>query len=78
MSALPDPPGHFGAYGGRFVPETLMPALDELEAAWGEARRDPEFHRELGELLHRFAGRPTPLGEARRWSAEAGGCRILL
>ena len=40
MSALPDPPGHFGAYGGRFVPETLMPALDELEAAWGEARRD--------------------------------------
>ncbi|HET7754641.1 MAG TPA: tryptophan synthase subunit beta [Anaeromyxobacteraceae bacterium] len=78
MSALPDPRGHFGAYGGRFVPETLMPALDELEAAWGEARRDPAFQRELDELLRRFAGRPTPLGEARRWSADAGGCRILL
>jgi tryptophan synthase beta chain len=70
--------GHFGDYGGRFVPETLIPALDELEAAWRSAWADPEFHRELDELLVRFAGRPTPLGDARRMSADAGGCRVLL
>jgi len=78
VSTLPDARGRFGEYGGRFVPETLVPALDELEAAWGEARRDPAFQAELDELLRRFAGRPTPLGEARRMSAEAGGCRVLL
>ncbi len=77
-SGLPDARGRFGPYGGRFVPETLVPALDELEAAWKEARADPGFARELDELLRRFAGRPTPLGEARRMSAEAGGCRVLL
>jgi tryptophan synthase beta chain len=75
---LPDPKGRFGAYGGRFVPETLIPALDELEEAWRAARADPDFQRELDELLRRFAGRPTPLGEALRMSAEAGGCRVLL
>jgi tryptophan synthase beta chain len=75
---LPDAQGRFGAYGGRFVPETLIPALDELEAAWLEARVDPGFLRELEDLLHRFAGRPTPLGDARRMSAEVGGCRVLL
>jgi tryptophan synthase beta chain len=76
--ALPDERGRFGAYGGRFVPETLVPALDELEAAWRAARADPAFRRELDELLVRFAGRETPLSEARRLSADAGGCRVLL
>jgi tryptophan synthase beta chain len=78
VSALPDQRGHFGAYGGRFVPETLVPALDELEAAWKAARADPAFQAELGELLRLFAGRPTPLGPARRMGADAGGCRVLL
>jgi tryptophan synthase beta chain len=75
---LPDERGRFGAYGGRFVPETLVPALDELEAAWRAARADPDFRAELEELLHRYAGRETPVSEARRMSADAGGCRILL
>jgi tryptophan synthase beta chain len=75
---LPDARGRYGDYGGRFVPETLVPALDELEAAWRAARADPAFDAELRELLTRFAGRETPLGEARRLSAELGGCRILL
>ncbi|HYQ80482.1 MAG TPA: tryptophan synthase subunit beta [Anaeromyxobacteraceae bacterium] len=75
---LPDERGHFGPYGGRFVPETLVPALDELTAAWTAARGDPAFQAELDELLARFAGRPTPLGEARRMAEEVGGCRVLL
>ncbi len=78
MRGMPDELGHFGPYGGRYVPETLIPALDELTEAWRVARADPEYQRELRELLTRFAGRPTPLGEARRMSAEAGGCRVLL
>ncbi len=77
-TSLPDARGRFGAYGGRFVPETLVPALDELEQAWRAARADPAFDLELRELLTRFAGRETPLGEARRMSAEVGGCRVLL
>jgi tryptophan synthase beta chain len=76
--ALPDERGRFGEYGGRFVPETLVPALDELAAAWREARADPSFQAELDELLHRYAGRETPLTEARRMSAEVGGCRVVL
>jgi tryptophan synthase beta chain len=75
---FPDARGRYGDYGGRFVPETLVPALDELTAAWRAARADPAFDVELRELLTRFAGRETPLGEARRLSAELGGCRILL
>jgi tryptophan synthase beta chain len=78
LSTLPDARGHFGAYGGRFVPETLVPALDELLEAWGAARADPAFRAELDELLRRYAGRPTPLSEARRMSADCGGCRVLL
>jgi tryptophan synthase beta chain len=78
VSPLPDERGHFGPYGGRFVPETLVPALDELTAAWKAARRDPAFQAELEGLLRRFAGRPTPLGEARRMAEEVGGCRMLL
>ncbi len=78
MTTLPDGRGRFGDYGGRFVPETLIPALDELEAAWHTARADEVFQRELEDLLRRFAGRPTPLGEARRMSADVGGCRVVL
>jgi len=77
-STLPDSRGRFGDYGGRFVPETLVPALEELERAWADARGDPAFGAELDDLLRRFAGRPTPLGDARRLSSEAGGCRVLL
>jgi tryptophan synthase beta chain len=58
----------YGAYGGRFVPETLIPALDELEAGWREAREDPRFHAELDELGRSFGGRPTPLTLAERFS----------
>jgi len=65
-------PSHFGAYGGVFVPETLMSPLEELEEAYGEARADVEFQRELEELLHLFAGRPTPLFYARRFSEHVG------
>ncbi len=78
MTVVPDARGRFGAYGGRFVPETLVPALDELEAAWRAAREDAIFQNELYSLLTRYAGRETPLGEARRMSKDAGGCRVLL
>src|SRR5713101_5216825 len=78
MSEMPDFRGHFGEYGGRFVPETLMPALEELEAAWRSAREEHAFKVELDELLRRYAGRPTPLSEARRMSADLGGRRVLL
>jgi tryptophan synthase beta chain len=63
---------HFGPYGGQFVPETLMPALAELEQAWTQARTDPAYRAELGALLRDFAGRPTPLYEARRLSERVG------
>jgi tryptophan synthase beta chain len=75
---LPDERGHFGPYGGRYVPETLMAPLEELERAFLEAQRDEAFQRELKELLETYAGRPTPLYEARRLSAELGGARIFL
>jgi tryptophan synthase beta chain len=68
----------FGAYGGRFVPETLMSPIEELEQAYFEARDDDAFQAELADLLHRFAGRPTPLTPARRLSAELGGATIYL
>lgn len=70
--------GHFGAYGGRYVPETLFHPLEELEEAYLEAREDREFQAELDDLLRDYAGRPTPLYAARRLSAEAGGAAILL
>src|SRR2546423_12644830 len=70
-------PGHFGPYGGRFVPETLVQALDDLEAEYTRARSDPAFQRELADELRDFAGRPTPLVHARRFS-EAAGCRVFL
>jgi tryptophan synthase beta chain len=75
--AQPDATGHFGPYGGRFVPETLVHALDELEREYERAQADEGFRRELAETLRDFAGRPTPLIEARRLS-ETAGCRVFL
>ena len=69
--AVPDATGHFGPYGGRFAPEALIPALDELAAAYSEAKADPQFQAELDHLLRTYAGRPTPLTEARRFAAHA-------
>jgi tryptophan synthase beta chain len=74
---VPDATGHFGPYGGRFVPETLIHALDELTAVYLAARVDPEFTRTLDAELRDFAGRPTPLVEARGFSARAC-CRVFL
>ena len=73
----PDPRGYFGRYGGRFAPETLMAPLDELRDAYFALRRDDAFRAELVRLLVTFAGRPTPLYEARRLAAEAGGAVLL-
>jgi tryptophan synthase beta chain len=77
-SLLPDATGHFGRYGGRFVPEALVAALDQLDAEFAAARRDPAFTDELNRLLRDYAGRPSPITEARRFGAEAGGARVLL
>jgi tryptophan synthase beta chain len=74
----PDALGHWGRYGGRFVPETLMAPLEELTAAYESARNDAAFHRELDGLLHDYAGRPTPLFFARRLTQHCGGARIYL
>jgi tryptophan synthase beta chain len=71
-------PGRFGAYGGRYVPETLMAALEELEHAYAEAQADPVYRAELASLLKDFAGRPTPLYFAKRLSEELGGAKIYL
>ena len=78
MRNQPDRHGHFGAFGGRYVSETLMPALLELEEAWRRIRRDPEFKRELRELLSEYVGRPTPLTHAARLSESLGGAQIWL
>lgn len=75
---VPDENGRFGAFGGKFVPETLMNALYELETAFEEARRDPQFVAELNELLSKYAGRPTPLTYAERLTQELGGAQIYL
>jgi tryptophan synthase beta chain len=74
----PDAGGHFGPYGGRYVPETLMAPLEELERAYYEARQDPAFQSELADLLANYAGRPTPLYEAKRLSEQLGGARIFI
>jgi tryptophan synthase beta chain len=71
-SAVPDERGRFGTYGGRYVPEVLIPALDELAEAWAELRDDPGFRGELSALLRDFVGRPTPITHARRLSDELG------
>ena len=78
MPANPDARGHFGQYGGRFVPEVLMAPLEELERAYGEARHDAGFQAELSALLRDYAGRPTPLYFAKRLSETLGGAKIYL
>ena len=75
---LPDAQGHFGPYGGRFVPETLMYPLQQLEAEYFRAQQDPEFQRELSYYLREFCGRPTPLYLAERLTRELGGAKIYL
>jgi len=75
---LPDAAGHFGPYGGRFVPEALIAALDQLSSAFDAAMADPSFHAELDHLLRTYIGRPSPITEATRLSEHAGGARILL
>src|SRR5579859_3678904 len=77
-SKLPDAQGHFGPYGGRFVPETLMHPLQELEAEYARAGADPAFQRELDYYLKQFCGRPTPLYFAERLTRELGGAKIYL
>ncbi len=77
-AALPDALGHFGPYGGRYVPEILVAPLDQLEAAYNEAQADPAFQAELSDLSRRFAGRPTPLYHAKRLSAHLDGADIYL
>ena len=78
QAPLPDERGHFGPYGGRFVAETLMRPLDELNTAYQKYRQDPAFQAELDRDLASFVGRPSPLYFAERWSREAGGARIYL
>ena len=77
-STLPDAQGHFGPYGGRYVPETLMHPLQELEAEYFRCQHDPEFQRELKYYLQEFCGRPTPLYFAERLTRELGGAKIYL
>ncbi len=78
LRALPDETGHFGEYGGIYMPEVLMPAVKELDAAYRRVRDDPEFVAELDALLRDYVGRPTPLYLAPRLTAEAGGAKIYL
>jgi tryptophan synthase beta chain len=74
----PDARGYFGEFGGRYVPETLVEPIEELERAYLAARDDPGFQAELSGLLKHYVGRPTPVFEARRLAAEAGGARLFL
>lgn len=75
---VPDKRGYYGDFGGRFVPETLVPALEELESAYKAAMQDPAFHAELANLQHTYTGRPTPITHAKRLSAHLGGAQIYL
>ncbi|MDH5435388.1 MAG: tryptophan synthase subunit beta, partial [Gammaproteobacteria bacterium] len=75
---LPDISGHFGPYGGRFVSETLMAALEELREAYEHYLKDPAFIKELDDTLTHYVGRPSPLYHAERWSRELGGAQIYL
>jgi tryptophan synthase beta chain len=78
FSTVPDADGRFGVYGGKFVSETLMSALAELEAVYRELSASAEFQRELDEDLSHYVGRPSPLYEAKRWSDKVGGARLFL
>jgi tryptophan synthase beta chain len=77
-SDVPDARGHFGTYGGRFVPEALVAALDELTAAYEKCRHDQAFQAELAGLHATYTGRPSPVTDARRFAEHAGGARVLL
>src|SRR5206468_5725555 len=70
--------GYFGRFGGQFVPETLMPALHELDRAYANAQRDQAFQARLSDLLHQYVGRPTPLYDAARLSQYLGGAQVYL
>ena len=78
MHRDPDPRGYFGEFGGRYVPETLVEPVEELERAYLAVRDEPAFHAELDRLLKHYVGRPTPIYEARRLTAAYGGARIFL
>ncbi|HYO76052.1 MAG TPA: tryptophan synthase subunit beta [Thermoanaerobaculia bacterium] len=78
MTVLPNRHGFFGNFGGKFVPETLMAALDEFESAYKKLKRDRDFRRELDDVLTDFVGRPTPLTEAKNFAALCGGFRLFL
>lgn len=78
LTTVPDATGHFGEFGGMFVPETLMTPLQDLAIAYEKAKNDPAFQAELDDLLHNYAGRPTPLYFAERWSGLLGGAKIYL
>jgi tryptophan synthase beta chain len=77
VTSVPDASGHFGPYGGRFIPEALVAALDQLTEAHTAAQKDEDFHAELDDLLTNYAGRPTPLTETKRFS-EAAGARVFV
>ncbi|MGY8642055.1 MAG: tryptophan synthase subunit beta [Verrucomicrobiales bacterium] len=77
-TTLPDENGHFGTFGGRFVPETLMAALKELTSEYEKAKADPAFQEELSNMLADFCGRETPLYFAERWTEQLGGAKIFL
>jgi tryptophan synthase beta chain len=77
-SAMPDATGHFGQFGGRFVPEALIAAIDELTAAFHATQHDPEFVAELQRLLRDYTGRPSPLTDVPKFGEHAGGARVLL
>lgn len=78
LPIMPDAHGHFGRFGGMFVPETLMAALTELSDEYARAKADPAFQAELDRLLHEYVGRPTPLYLAERWTQQLGGAKIYL
>src|SRR5471030_632861 len=78
LTQVPDATGHFGPYGGMFVPETLMAPLHELAAEYEKAKVDPAFRNELKFLLEEYAGRPTPLYRAERMTERLGGAKIYL
>jgi tryptophan synthase beta chain len=78
LPTVPDATGHYGPFGGMFVPETLMTPLQDLAVAYEAARQDPRFQAELDDLLHNYVGRPTPLYFADRWTERLGGVKIYL
>src|SRR4051812_7158560 len=78
MTTLPNKGGYYGEFGGKYVPETLMAALDEFESAYRTLRRDRAFRAELADVLANFIGRPTPITEAKRFAQLCGAFRLFL